>query len=211
MNNLATNIAKLLKSKGMTQAQLADKADIDTATVNRVMKGTSPLVAESLSRMAKALGVTVGQLIDPEGNVAPATLGLKKIPVWDHIQAGRFAGVAPNLRDEEMQDFLLTDEKYSDHTFALKIRGDSMEPEFREGDRVVIDPEVRARPGDFVVAKDAKGEATFKQYRPRGFNEKGQDYFELVPLNDVYPHMRSDVQPIKIVGTMVEHRKYRRR
>jgi hypothetical protein len=38
----------------------------------------------------------------------------------------------------------------------------------------------------------------------------GNMVFELIPLNDDYPTLRSDVDHIRIVGTMVEHRKYRR-
>ena len=35
--------------------------------------------------------------------------------------------------------------------------------------------------------------------------------FEFVPLNADFKTMRSDQQPIRIVGVMVEHRKYRRK
>jgi SOS-response transcriptional repressor LexA len=67
------------------------------------------------------------------------------------------------------------------------------------------------RPGDFVVAKNSGQEAVFKQYRERGVDEAGHTLFELVPLNTFYPVLRSDVQHLNIVGTMIEHRKYRRR
>jgi SOS-response transcriptional repressor LexA len=70
---------------------------------------------------------------------------------------------------------------------------------------------VQPQPGDFVVAQNGEGEATFKKFRPRGANEIGQLVFELVPLNEDYPTMRSDLMPIRIIGTMIEHRKYRRR
>ena len=86
-----------------------------------------------------------------------------------------------------------------------------MLPEYRPGDRVIIDPNVTPQPGDCVVAKNGDDEATFKKYRPRGIDAQGRLVFELVPLNDDYPTIRSDVTPAHIVGTMVEHRKYRRR
>jgi hypothetical protein len=38
----------------------------------------------------------------------------------------------------------------------------------------------------------------------------GQEVFELVPLNEDYAIMRSDQQPIQIIGTMMEHTRYRR-
>jgi SOS-response transcriptional repressor LexA len=84
-----------------------------------------------------------------------------------------------------------------------------MRPEFREGDVVVIDPAIVPRPGDFVVGSSQHG-ATFRKYRPRGPNANGEEVFELAPLNEDYPSMRSDITAITLVGTMVEHRRYRR-
>lgn len=97
------------------------------------------------------------------------------------------------------------------YTFALRIMGNSMEPEFREGDVVVIDPDVAPTPGDYVVARNHVEAATFKKYRPRGVDENGHPIFELVPLNDDYAVMRSDQEPICIIGTMVEHTRFRKR
>jgi SOS-response transcriptional repressor LexA len=87
-----------------------------------------------------------------------------------------------------------------------------MEPDFQPGDKVIIDPMVRPRPGDFVVAKrDNDQEATFKKYRLRSLDEQGCDVIELKPLNlDWLTVMIDRDNPGHIVGTMVEHRRYRR-
>jgi SOS-response transcriptional repressor LexA len=61
-----------------------------------------------------------------------------------------------------------------------------------------------------VVAKNSQEEATFKKYRPRGVNEQGEQVIELVPLNDDFPSLRSDYTPLQIIGTMMEHRRYRK-
>jgi SOS-response transcriptional repressor LexA len=175
------------------------------------MTGKTDLVADSLLQIAEALGVAPAELLTEYSNVELSSLGTKRLPVWDYVQAGLWAGVSPNLRGEEMQDYVLTDGEYSDAAFALVIKGDSMEPDFKEGEVVIIDPAVNCQPGDFVVAKDSRGEATFKKYRPRGLNDQGKEFFVLEPLNHDYEPMRSDLQQIQILGTMVEHRKYRRR
>ncbi len=48
--------------------------------------------------------------------------------------------------------------------FALRVLGDSMAPEFADGDVIVVEPEGLARDGSYVVAW-AGGEWTFRQLR----------------------------------------------
>jgi SOS-response transcriptional repressor LexA len=75
----------------------------------------------------------------------------------------------------------------------------------------LIDPEVSPRPGDFVAAP-IQTRGNLQKYRVRGIDEAGQEIFELVPLNDDYPVMRSDEHHLVVIGTMLEHRrKFRRR
>jgi SOS-response transcriptional repressor LexA len=90
------------------------------------------------------------------------------------------------------------------------MEGDSMEPDFKAGDIIIVDPEVEPTPGEFVVARTA-AQATFKKYRPTYIDPMGCQHFELVPLNDDYPVINSDHQPLTIIGVMIEHRIYRRK
>lgn len=150
--------------------------------------------------------------LPPEpSNVSAAPLGSRRIPLISYVQAGHMSEAIDPYQVGDAADWLLTDLELSANAFALRIKGDSMLPDFREGDTVVVDPAVEPIPGDYVVAKNGDNEATFKKYRPRGVNERGDTVFELVPLNEDYPSMRSDITPIRIIGTMVEHRRYRRR
>lgn len=144
-------------------------------------------------------------------NITPVELGAHRIPMISYVQAGGWTGVYDPYAPGDADEWLLTDLELSDGSFALEIKGDSMLPEFKPGDRVIVDPVIAPQPGDYVVAKNGEEEATFKKYRPRGMNERGDVVFELVPLNEDYPSIRSDLTPIRIVGTMVEHRKYRKR
>ena len=82
-----------------------------------------------------------------------------------------------------------------------------MTPEFQAGDTLFVNPELLPNPGDFVIARNHRQEATFKRYRPRGLNAQGVEYFELVPLNENHPPMRSDLTAIEIIGVVVEHRR----
>ena len=142
-------------------------------------------------------------------NVEFADLGgVRRVPIISYVQAGMWTEIVNGFQPGDAHDWLITSDKHSKETFVLTIRGNSMEPDFKEGDVVIIDPTIKPRPGSFVAAKNGREEATFKKYRPRSIDVLGNEIFELVPLNEDYPTMRSDEQSIQIIGTMVEHRRF---
>ncbi|WP_391540669.1 LexA family protein [Lonepinella koalarum] len=67
------------------------------------------------------------------------------------------------LQDSEDFEYILTDLDVSENAFALKIKGDSMEPDFIEGDVIIVDPKIQPHAGEFVVAVNGDYEATFKK------------------------------------------------
>ncbi len=64
--------------------------------------------------------------------------------------------------------------------FALRVLGDSMMPEFKEGDIIVIEPDGAVHDGSFVLAAH-NGEYIFRQLRV------DEGHYYLKPLNDAYP------------------------
>ena len=145
---------------------------------------------------------------------------MKRIPILSYVEAGNPNGVGQiHARQAAIEngDFIWVDEELPDACFALRVVGHSMEPEFQVDDMIVIDPTISAMPGDFVVAERLSRltddlETTFKKYRPRGYDEKGREIFELIPLNDDYPKYDSRVDQLTITGVLVEHRRsYRRK
>lgn len=199
--------------KGWNQTQLGDVVGRTKGNIGHWETGKHMPSLEQIAAISVATGFpmpALGVQSAAVSNVAPAPMGGRRVPVITSIQAGMWAEIVDSFQPGDAGDWLLTDIDLSDSAFALDIRGNSMEPEFKDGDRVIIDPEIAPQPGDFVAAKNGEQEATFKKYRPRGMDAHGNIIFELVPLNDDYPTLRSDVQHIRIVGTMVEHRKYRR-
>ena len=145
------------------------------------------------------------------GDAQDVALNFKPVPRISFVQAGPWSEVVDPYAPGAAEDYLMAGLELGRHAFALTLQGDSMLPEFREGDVIIIDPDVRPNPGDFVVAKSGDEEATFKKFRPRGLDEQGSAIVELVPLNEDYPSLRSDRTPIQIIGTMMEHRRYRKR
>jgi SOS-response transcriptional repressor LexA len=135
-------------------------------------------------------------------NVEPANLGkLRKIPVISWVIAGRWSGATDPFQPGDAEEWTESDAK-GPHVFALRVKGDSMVPEFNEGDIVVVSPHVRAVSGDYVVVKNDEEEVTLKQLKKYGTKRI------LHPLNPKYEDIElSDKRQFRIVGKIVEKKK----
>ena len=220
------NILRREVGKFPTIAAFARHYGVDTTYISQLLNGHRNLGERAARNLEIKLGwdpMSMDSAADPDDDFTakqPAggshthesldMLGLRQIPLISFVQAGLWREAVDPYGQGAGDDYLLTQVNLGPHAFALTVRGESMQPEFREGDTIIIDPDVKPSPGDFVVAMNDENEATFKKYRPRGVNEHGQSVIELVPLNEDFPTLRSDFTPIEIIGTLMEHRRYRR-
>lgn len=205
----------------LTQIQASKASGIPQSTISTAERegygsADTPVYAKTYGVDAHWLATGEGQMLPSGGkteasNVIPAPIGTRRVPLISYVQAGCWTEASDAATVGEGFEYLLTDLELSGSAFALEIQGESMLPRFVPGDRVIVDPEVCPQPGDFVVAMNGGQEATFKKFRPRAIDERGNTVFELVPLNEDFAPMRSDQTQIRIVGTMMEHRQYRRR
>lgn len=139
-----------------------------------------------------------------DGNVDPIPMkGLKRVPILTYVQAGNWREAVFLPAD----DYTFTSIDVSNQTFAAHVVGESMMPEFKDGDLIIIDTQVAPAPTDYVFAQNMSGDITFKKFRSRGLNELGVEVFDLVPLNPDFPIIHSDRQHVEIIGTIVEHRR----
>ncbi|WP_150614996.1 LexA family protein [Pandoraea terrigena] len=216
---LGQRLREARKDAKLSQAELAKRVGIKQPTLsdleNDVTKGST-----AIATIAAALGVSALWLAEGRGprrgnepvqNVTAASIGHRRIPLISSVQAGQMTETVVPFPPGGAYEYLLTDLELSEHAFGLEVEGRSMEPKFYEGDRLIVDPALSPRPGDFVIAKNGHEEATFKKYRPRGINAAGQDVFELVPLNPDYATINSENEPVRIIGVVVEHRQVLRR
>lgn len=213
LETIGSRIKKRRKELKVTQKDVAKsmKGVTDAAISQWESDITSPS-AKNLFDLSIALECDFAWLLNggSESNVVPAKLNLRKVPLISYVQAGLWTESC-ELIDSTGFEYIMASSDLSDRAFALTIKGDSMEPEFKEGDIVIIDPNVLPLPGEFVVAMNGEEEATFKKYRELGHDEYERLQFELIPLNPDYTTMSSLKQQIRIVGTMVEHHIFRRK
>lgn len=105
-------------------------------------------------------------------------------------------------------------------TFALRVLDESMQPEFRKGCIIIIDPTGHATDGAYVLARQTDGPAEdvesyiFRQLRQlRQFPQTADEpvQWQLAPLNDSYPEQSTPADLSSIVGVIVQRAGIRRR
>lgn len=232
MKTLAERLNLAITRAGFTQTALAKAIGVKPQSVQALCSGKAKRTSYSAA-MAKALNVNADWLESGLGdmdnalhstlrvrpslagalgeadmaNTAPASITGQRVPLLSSVQAGHWREIVDAYAGGGADGYVMALEPVGKHGFALTVEGDSMTPDFQPGDTLFINPELQPNPGDFVIARNHQAEATFKRYRPRGLNADGQEYFELVPLNENHPTLRSDLQTIEIIGVVVEHRR----
>ena len=206
--------------KSLSQRQLALRCGWPSQSrVANYENGSRQPGLEEIVLLAEALDVNPEWLafggVPSEAVAADAERAAQRlVPVISTIQAGLAAEIVDPYEPGDGLHQLPVDTGHrrplGPNAFALLVVGDSMSPEFVEGDVVVVDPAVPVRPGAVVVARlNDEREATLKRYRDRGLDAEGQPVFELVPTNENYPTVRVCAEnPGSLVGPVVEHRRY---
>lgn len=214
---------QLLKKEAGTLTALAYTAGTSPAYLSQIANGVRGL-GDALARKLEAgcrkpLGWMDRDHDSPgsdaatfDENVRPANPALRPIPVISSVQAGALRDMeTPYPVGSGYAIEYTDDDRLSRWAFGLDVEGLSMMPMFQPGDRIIVDPELAPNPGDFVVARNGSDQATFKKYRPRGIDHNGEMIFELVPLNDDYPTLRSDTEHLVVIGVVTEFKKKLRR
>ena len=126
-----------------------------------------------------------------------------QIPVLGKVAAGiPFSAVEDVIDYEEISEEMA----HSGEIFALKIKGDSMEPEIRNGDVVIVRSQDSAESGDIVIALVNGNDATCKRL------VRYATGIRLMPINPSYEPMyysneEIESKPVKIIGKVIENRR----
>lgn len=200
MNNLGERLKHALLTRGMAQSKLASEIGVSQQSIQYLCSGkaqksgNTASIARVLNISADWLEKGIGRMeADPE-NVLPNYKVLSSIPLISWIQAGHWTDI--HLGDVE--EFYPCPEKHSKLTYALEVHGESMSPDFVNGEIIFVDPEVEARNGSCVVVRqNGNTEATFKQLIIDG----SQKY--LKALNPNWPNPIIEMLPDAVICGVV--------
>jgi SOS-response transcriptional repressor LexA len=192
------------EARGYSVNKVAEEVGMRPSTLyEAAAKGIRPSsytvdIARITGVSAEWLATGTGPMLQTEtpANVTPVEVKRRRVPLVSSVAAGLFSEAIDYHPAGWSDEWVECTVPVKDHTFALKVEGDSMEPKFEEGRILIVEPDTEARPGDYVIAKNGDNEATFKQ-----LIRDGGDFF-LKPLNPRYP-----IRPLgdaKIIGVVVQ-------
>lgn len=158
-------IDNLAKHHGLTPSGLARRAGLDPTTFNpskRITKQdkTRWPSTESLAKILTATGTPLHQFVTMVADdevTEPARSGVRMpciaLDQTDRRQLFDAAGYPIGEQWDEVEFPNLHDR----HAYALEVRGDTLQPFFRDGDILVVSPSADVRRHDRVVLRLANG------------------------------------------------------
>lgn len=180
-------IRKKRQALGWSRVELAARCGLSQSYVRYLEQGERKPKIETLQKVAKGLGVSFEEIAKVAG--VPTTR-LYRVPIVSWASAGHWKEV-PDIIPEEWIEVDVD----RPNLFALRVQGDSMEPEFKQGEIIVVDADAAWDSGDFVLVRN-EGEVTFKQIK------KYRDVWVLRSLNPNYQDIEM-TQDHVIVGRVI--------
>ncbi|MDH2566776.1 XRE family transcriptional regulator [Acinetobacter baumannii] len=207
MATLGENLKAIRKAKKMTQKELAQKSGVKQSVISDLETGNAKTTG-SILELANALGVTaeelkkgvVRELITT--NVVPVQARMAPVLSW--VQAGNFTNVESVDMSQVTEWFPLPDD--CEKCFYLKVRGVSNEPDFVEGDYIVVDPTVYysdMQSGDIIVVRKDK-DATFKKLV---IESDGTRYLQAINPN-FHPNIIPIDEDCYFIGQVIDSLRY---
>ena len=199
-------LKELRERAGYSQYSFAEKFGVAQSTVGSWEAGKREPNFNTMQRLADFFGVSVDYLLGrdtvPDSPPEPTAQGSKWVPVLGTIPAGVPIEAVEEILDwEEIPASMVSQGEH----FALKVKGDSMEPRIHAGDVVIVRQQTTCESGDIAVVLVNGDEATLKRIK------KEPGGLMLIPNNSAYEPMfftneQIETLPVRIMGKVVELR-----
>lgn len=214
---LNNNVKYLRTEKKLSQQSLADAIGVDRSTVSRIENGEIETTVDNAIKIANKLNVSLNDLVSKDlrfdnGEIIDLPTDNVKIPVLGRIPAGMpFEAIEEQYTtdyEEIPRDWLRGGNEY----FALKLDGDSMEPEYQDKDVVIFRKAFDCESGQDCCVRINGFDATFKRIK------KQLNGIMIIPLNENNStgftttfYTNEDVinMPIEVLGVVKQIRRNR--
>lgn len=191
------------RAKGMTQAEVAAIIGVTQNGLSNWETGRNRVDLVTLQRLADIYNVTTDYLLGKDDQPSATVL---RVPVYRKVPAGIPLEAIEDVVDwEELPQSMA---KGGKEYFALRVSGDSMWPEYLDGDVVIVRRAETCNSGDVCVVYVNGFDATLKEVKL----DEIHGTLTIVPRNPSYPprtFTRQEIQelPVTIAGVVVELRR----
>lgn len=188
-----------MRTRKINPTALARETGIGQPVIYRIATGeTDNPTLSTLHPIAKYFGISINQLIGDEPleySLTPRRVS--RIPLIDMTQASQWYRSPEAISPA---GYVMIDTEISTQGFAITLKDSTMEPNFPEGTMLIIDPLLKAKNQDYVIAyHETQSLATFKQLLL-----DGNDIY-LKPLNPEFKTIKATDTHV-IMGTMIQAR-----
>lgn len=204
-------------TKGLTRKALAELTDsLNISRINNYERGERTPGPEEITQLAKALEVSPAFLMglsdDRDGEFSRNSGIGTLIPLLDYKQACDPSFYIQRIKEElhpEKITFVPVSpdiaNQIDEKAFALQIKDNSMDPEFRINDILIFNPNTKLNPGDFVAAKIGnENEIVIRKYKQLSISKTEQS-FELIALNEDWAniHVNNQIIECQIIASVI--------
>lgn len=195
-------LKELRKAAKLSQTELAKIFNVAQNTLSNWENGNRMIDMATAVEISKFFNVSVDYLLGRDEVPSSQSASGTWVPVLGNVQAGIPVETVQDILDYEDISNITKDP--SDY-FALKIKGNSMEPRLCAGDVVIVKKQASAQDGDIVIALVNGDEATVKKFKKR------PEGVMLIPLNPQFDTMfysNDEIEklPVSILGKVIELR-----
>lgn len=203
---IGERIKERRKQLGLTVDELAERLGKNRATIYRYESNDiEKLPTTVLEPLAKALDVTPAYLMgwlkpSQAKSLTPNELraNTKPVPLVGRVAAGLSCHAEDNIEGYILTDCELLHEGYD--YFWLTVKGDSMEPELHDGDRVLVREQETLETECYAVVRIDGEDGVVKRVKI------DRDRITLTSVNPYYPPRvfeREQMNDVAVVGKVI--------
>ncbi len=217
VDTFAERLRTIMQLQNVKATELSAKTNIAKSQISHWLSGTYKAKQDSLSILAEFFNVNEAWLMGFDVSMDRDDSPVDDNVIYQEIKTSKvqipiLGKVPAGIPIEAIEDILgYVDLDYSlvrngQRYFALKIQGDSMYPEYKSNDIIIVKQQENCNTGDDCVVLVNGNDATFKRVI------KQENGILLKPLNNKYePYYFSASEivekPVRVIGVAVEVRR----
>jgi len=201
--------------EGLTEQELATTIGVSRETIDNILSDKIPKDIAIWKKFATYFRMDVdflrtGVSLPPSSLVTlseddhhSSTIEMRKVPLLSWSQIARIVSNKALFRAAFAGVMLEATDVPGKRTFALKVKDNSMQPLFHEGEIIFVNPDLKPKAGHYVVVGSQKGRSGAAMIRQ--IKQLGRQYI-IHPLNRKFDDLPL-TKETRIYGRVVRLRK----